>query len=134
MADFAALTRGGPRRWGDPVVTVGHTGDDSGPYTVDTITLPDHTTSNAWMRTSAFDFFSDGHSAAVCTWNGDVWIVKGIDDKLQHLTWQRYATGLFQTLGLRIVNGDVYVLGRDQVGQQARILVVRVRGYVKHAA
>ncbi len=113
--DFAALTHGGPRRWGDPIVTQGHVGDEAGPYVVDTITLPEKTPYNAWMRTSGFDFFPDGHSAAVCTWNGDVWIVKGIDDKLDHLTWQRYATGLFQTLGLKIVNGEVYVLGRDQI-------------------
>ena len=113
--DFAALTHGGPRRWGDPIVTQGHVGDEAGPYVVDTITLPEKTPFNAWMRTSGFDFFPDGKSAAVCTWNGDVWIVKGIDDKLDHLTWQRYATGLFQTLGLKIVNGEVYVLGRDQI-------------------
>jgi hypothetical protein len=113
--DFTALTHGGPRRWGDPIVTQGHLGDGAGPYVVDTITLPEKTPFNAWMRTSGFDFFPDGHSAAVCTWNGDVWIVKGIDDKLDHLTWQRYATGLFQTLGLKIVNGEVYVLGRDQI-------------------
>ncbi len=113
--DFAALTHGGPRRWGDPIVTQGHLGEEAGPYVVDTLTLPDENPSHAWMRTSGFDFFPDGKSAALCTWNGDVWIVKGIDDKLDHLTWQRYATGLFQTLGLKIVNGEVYVLGRDQI-------------------
>ena len=32
----------------------------------------------------------------VCTWNGDVWLVSGIDDTLELLTWQRIATGLFQ--------------------------------------
>jgi glucose/arabinose dehydrogenase len=87
----------------------------NGPYVVDTITLPFKNPYDAWMRVSGFDFFPDGHSAAVCTWNGDVWIVKGIDDKLDHLTWQRYATGLFQSLGLKIVNGEIYVSGRDQI-------------------
>ena len=115
VTDFDRLISGGPRRWGDPAVTVGQTGDDAGPYTVDTLTLPDHPAGNAWLRTSGFDFFPDGKSAAVCTWNGDVWIVKGIDDTLGHLTWQRYATGLFQTLGLKIVNNEIYVLGRDQI-------------------
>ena len=113
--DFAALTHGGPPHWGTPAVTVGHLGDDAAAYTVDTLTLPDHPAGEAWLRTSGFDFFPDGHSAAVCTWNGDVWIVKGIDEKLGHLTWQRYATGLFQSLGLKIVNGEIYVLGRDQI-------------------
>jgi hypothetical protein len=113
--DFASLIKGGPARWGDPLVTQGHLGTTDGPYVVDTITAPEKNPSDAWLRMSGFDFFPDGHSAAVCTWNGDVWIVKGIDDKLDHLTWQRYATGLFQTLGLKIVNGEIYVLGRDQI-------------------
>jgi hypothetical protein len=113
--NFEKLLKGGPGNWGEPIVTQGKLGKDAGPYTVDTITLPTKTPYDAWMRTSGFDFFPDGHSAAICTWNGDVWIVKGIDEKMDHLTWQRYATGLFQTLGLKIVNGEVYVLGRDQI-------------------
>jgi hypothetical protein len=31
------------------------------------------------------------------------------------LTWKRYAAGLFHGLGLKIVNDQVYVLGRDQI-------------------
>jgi hypothetical protein len=113
--DFATLTKGGPRLWGDPIPTTGKLGTGDGPYVVDTITPPASTPFDAWFRFSGFDFFPDGKSAAICTWNGDVWIVKGIDEKLDHLTWQRYATGLFQPLGLKIVNGDVYVSGRDQI-------------------
>jgi hypothetical protein len=44
-----------------------------------------------------------------------VWIVSGIDDALEKLTWQRIATGLFHPLGLKIVNDQIYVLGRDQI-------------------
>ncbi len=62
-----------------------------------------------------FDFFPDGHSAALCTWNGDVYIVKGIDDQLNHLTWRRIAGGMFQTLGLKIIDNQIYVHGRDQI-------------------
>lgn len=113
--DVESLTKGGPTLWGQPLVTKGELGKGDGPYVVDTLTVPEENPYKSWMRISGLDFFPDGHSAAVCTWSGDVWIVKGIDDSLQHLTWQRYATGLFQTLGLKIVNGDVYVLGRDQI-------------------
>jgi hypothetical protein len=60
------------------------------------------------------DFFSDGR-AAISTWSGDVWVVSGIDDKLDHVKWKRFATGLFQPLGLKIVDDQVYVLGRDQI-------------------
>ncbi|HSV16324.1 MAG TPA: family 16 glycoside hydrolase [Tepidisphaeraceae bacterium] len=110
-----SLCKGGPRLWGEPIVTQGALGSGDGPYVVDTITSPENNPYDAWMRLGGFDFFPDGHRAAVCTWNGDVWIVSGIDDSLQHLTWQRFATGLFQSLGLKIVNNEIYVLGRDQI-------------------
>jgi hypothetical protein len=41
--------------------------------------------------------------------------VSGIDQELQKVTWRRYATGLFQPLGLKIVDDRVHVLGRDQI-------------------
>ncbi|MFO1511788.1 MAG: hypothetical protein U1F83_02575 [Verrucomicrobiota bacterium] len=61
------------------------------------------------------DFFADGRRAALSTWNGDVWVVSGVDGDLRDLTWQRIATGLFQPLGVRIVEDQIYVLGRDQI-------------------
>jgi hypothetical protein len=59
-------------------------------------------------------FYANG-DAAVCTAHGDVWIVRGLDDKLEHVTWQRFATGLYQPLGLEVVDDNVYVLCRDQI-------------------
>jgi hypothetical protein len=41
--------------------------------------------------------------------------VSGVDEKLEKLSWKRYATGLFQPLGLKVVDDKVYVLGRDQI-------------------
>jgi len=66
------------------------------------------------MFLSGVDFFANG-DAAVCTIHGDVWIVKGVDDKLEKLTWRRFATGLYQALGLRIVGDKIHVLGRDRI-------------------
>ena len=77
-----------------------------------------HPETNPWLaqvRLTGFDFFPDGDSAAVCAWDGDVWKVTGIDALGETLTWKRIATGLFQPLGVRIVNGDVYVTCRDQI-------------------
>jgi glucose/arabinose dehydrogenase len=67
------------------------------------------------MRLGGVDFFPDGKSAAVTTWNGDVWIVSGIDQSLSQLAWKRYATGLYEPLGVKVVDKMVYVLGRDQI-------------------
>lgn len=106
----------GKARWGEPIVTKGERGADDGAFAVDTITIPLENRFHSRMRTGAFDFFKDGR-AAVSTWNGDVWIVSGIDDSLANLQWQRFATGLFDPLGLRIVDDVVYVHGRDGISR-----------------
>jgi hypothetical protein len=110
------LTRGGPVLWRDAVVTRGAlaTSDGDGPYVVDTIS---ENLTNQWGTRAffgGFDFFPDGR-AAVCTFHGDVWIVSGLDAALDKLTWRRFATGIFQGLGLKVIDGKVYVLGRDQI-------------------
>jgi glucose/arabinose dehydrogenase len=112
--DLSPLTRGGKARWGEPVVAAGTRAKDDAPYVIDSIPVPLQNPSKSWMRLGGFDFFADGR-AAVCTWSGDVWIVSGIDTGLQKVAWKRYAAGLFQALGLKIVNDQVYVLGRDQI-------------------
>jgi len=113
-ADLSALTKGGPGR-NTPVTTVGVVGQDKGPFQLDVLTVPYDNPSKSYMRLTGVDFFSSGKRAAVCTMDGDVWIIDGIDDTLGKLTWKRFASGLFQTLGLRIVNDEIYVLGRDQI-------------------
>lgn len=107
-------TKPGAARWGAPIVTKGELGAADGAFAVDTLTIPLENRFGSRMRTGAFDFFADGR-AAVSTWNGDVWIVSGIDDKLEKLEWRRFATGLFDPLGLRIVDDVIYVHGRDGI-------------------
>jgi hypothetical protein len=112
--DLAALCKGGRSQWAEPVVTKGVLGANDKPYTVDTLIEPVPNPWNAKTFFGGFDFFPDGR-AAICAFHGDVWVVSGIDDKLEQLKWRRFATGLFQLLGLKIVDNTVYVLGRDQI-------------------
>jgi len=113
--DLTALTKGGAPRW-TPAITVAGTlgADDKNGYTADEITVPYQNPWNAYMRITGFDFFADGR-AAVCTMSGDVWLLSGLDAKLEKITWKRYATGLFQALGLKIVDDKIYISGRDQI-------------------
>ena len=83
-----------------PRATLG-TGD--GPYVVDTLTSPDENPYHSWMRFGGMDFFADGKSAALsapgAATSGPS---PGIDaTRSKKLTWKRFATGLFQPLGLR---------------------------------
>ncbi len=82
-------------------------------YRVDALAWPDDNPWKSWMRFGGFDFFADGRRAAISTWSGDVWLVSGLDNS--KLEWQRIATGLYQPLGLEIVDDQIYVLGRDQI-------------------
>ncbi len=109
------VKKGGPPRWKKKLTTQGKMGKEDGPYAVDAITVPYDNPWDSRMRIGGFDFFSDGNSAAVSTWNGDVWKVTGIDGELGELTWQRVATGLHQPLGLKVIDDKVYTHGRDQI-------------------
>ena len=67
--------------------------DPGQPFAIDKIEWPAENPWDSWIRFGGFDFFSDGKSAALSTWNGDVWIVTGLNDSLNELVWQRIATG-----------------------------------------
>lgn len=115
-ADLTPLTKGGPEHWKETVKAKGSLGQPAGgfPYVVDDLAVPLTNPYNASIRIGGLDFFKDGR-VAFSTWNGDVWIGKGIDANLENIEWKRYATGLFQALGLKIVDDKIYVLGRDQI-------------------
>lgn len=113
--DLAACTQGGPAHWAATLTTTIETDEGDGPFVVDTFTVPADDV-NPWssrMRFGGFDFYDDGRRAALSTWNGDVWEVSGLDGS--ELRWRRIAAGLFQPLGLRIVEGTVFVACRDQI-------------------
>ena len=113
---LATLTKGGPARWGDPIETKGELSKETNkPYVVDKIGVPFNNPLEGRMRIGGFDFFSDNTSAAVCTWDGDVWIVRGIDEDLDKITWKRFATGQHEPLGLKIVDDVIYTVADDQI-------------------
>ncbi|MCS7045432.1 MAG: plastocyanin/azurin family copper-binding protein [Gemmataceae bacterium] len=110
---LAHLTRGGPPQWPQVLTTRGTRGS-GGPYVVDSLTPPFDNPWKALLFFGDHDFAADG-TAYLCTMQGDVWRVEGIDDGLANLRWRRIAAGLHQALGLVVAEGQVYVLGRDQI-------------------
>jgi hypothetical protein len=110
------LAGAGPAQY-KPVVTQVAPGAarPASPFVIDTLTLPADNPWNARVRPGGIDFFQGGRRAAVCTWDGDVWIVDGLAGGDGTLKWTRFATGMFQPLGLVVRDEVVYVLGRDQI-------------------
>ena len=81
---------------------------------MDSITVPLKNAYNSWMRTSSLAFFPDGR-LAVGTLPGDIWIVSGINDKLDKITWQRFAAGLYEPLGMKVVDGVLTAITRGRL-------------------
>jgi glucose/arabinose dehydrogenase len=112
--DLDELRRPGPPRWLPVLETEAAVGNEEGPFAVDTLTLPETNPWNSWLRLTGLDFLPDGR-AVVSSVSGDVWLVSGIAERLGTLGWKRFATGLNQPLGVKIVEDRIYVIGRDQV-------------------
>jgi len=110
---LAALTKGGPAQWPEILETQGVRGTTE-PFAVDTVTLPFNNPWKSLFFVGGHDFLPNG-DGVICTIMGEVWTVSGLDDKLGHLRWRRIATGLNQPLGLRVIDGAIYILGRDQI-------------------
>lgn len=107
------LTRGGPAQWEWTFETQGVLGKHS-PYAIDTIPAPFDNPWKAPMFFGGHDFLPDG-TAVLCTMQGDVWKVSGLDAKLEHVRWRRFASGLHHAQGVVVAEGRIYVLGRDQI-------------------
>lgn len=112
--DLRSLTKGGPSLWDKTVTREGSPAESDQAYVKDNIPVPKDNPWNAFMRISGLDFFSEGQ-AAVCTMNGDVWLVSGLDRSLDEVKWKRFATGLYEPLGLSIRNDEIYVLEQGAI-------------------
>ena len=112
---LAPFTKGGPKRWPEVLKAGVVIGKNDGPFAVDTFALPTQNPWNAQLRLTGFDFYPDGRRMAVCSWDGDVWMVSGLDNPAAGLTWQRIASWLFQPLGLKLRDGAIFVCCRDQI-------------------
>ncbi|MBN8248509.1 MAG: hypothetical protein J0L84_13850 [Verrucomicrobia bacterium] len=113
LSPVAPFVQPGPPRWRE-LRTSGQRGPDADFLAVDTLTLPYDNPWRALLFASGVDIAPDG-SVYMSTMHGDVWRVTGVDESLRSLTWQRFATGLFQPLGLQVRDGAVFVLGRDRI-------------------
>lgn len=139
VTDLSGLLKGAPVVWTEKVITKGEMNasrphfdpvyyqdkDKSSPgklvsipedypYAVDNIGLPFNNAYKSWIRPTALDFMSDGR-LVLTTYMGDVWLATGIDDKLNNISWQRMAAGLYEPMGIKVVRDEIFVTCRNGI-------------------
>ncbi|CAN5429133.1 hypothetical protein BH23VER1_BH23VER1_15490 [soil metagenome] len=112
-SDFSALTSHTsprPTRWPErPTTAIERAPTEDAPFVLDRIALPEP---NPWKRAvlpSDIAFFDDG-TAALLTYDGDVYRVAGLDSNTA--TWQRLASGFHEPQGIAIRDGHLFVFSR----------------------
>ena len=114
----AALPTDPAPRWGNPLVTAGRQGEPiaetAGAFAIDSVDLPFRNPHDALLFLSGLGFAPDG-TAYVAAAHGDVWQVRGLGGDLSRVEWRRFATGLYQPLGLAVRGDEVFALGRDRL-------------------
>jgi cytochrome c2 len=101
-------------RWPQEVVTKAVLSSAKDAYVVDDIPLP---LDNPWRRNVRLcdvAFFKDGTAAGV-TIDGDVWMIRGLGEKLGDVRWKRFASGLHEPASLAIRDEQLYVFDRNGI-------------------
>jgi len=103
------------KRWNKTLKVPGKLGNSNGSnYVVDTLNVPYNNPYKTVMQLTSMAFLPNGN-ALVATLPGDIWLVLGISDDLTNITWQRYATGFNQPIGIHVDEDGIFVLDRLQI-------------------
>jgi cytochrome c2 len=100
--------------WREEIMTKQTVSDAKDAYVVDYIAPP---FDNPWrrnVRLCDIAFFKDG-TAAASTYDGDVWIIRGLATKDGPVTWKRFASGLHEPMSLSIRDEQIYVFDRNGI-------------------
>ncbi len=112
---LVGYTEGGPARYPQELTSTITKGAEDGLFAVDQLSPPYENPWHCRMKLSGIDFMKDGNKAVACTTDGDIWLISGLTDGGGQLKWKRIGAGLFQPLGIKVVNEQVYVTCRDQI-------------------
>src|SRR5690606_30039053 len=104
----------GAGHWQEEVYTRGAIAPDTAAFVTDIITLP---VPNPWKRNvRVIDMaFLDKETIVVSTFEGDIWIAKGIDSKLKKTSWKRFASGLYEPMSVEVYEDQIYVFGKEGI-------------------
>lgn len=66
------------------------------------------------LKPTGMDFLPNG-DLVVATWAGDIYIVKNSGGDVRNATYQRFARGLMEPMGLKVINGQIYVTQKSEL-------------------
>ncbi len=111
----SAIPDGAPtRRWPQEVVSKVNFSTAKSTYVVDDVALP---LDNPWkrdVRIGDIQFLKDGTGVGV-TVDGDVWLIRGLNEKGGKVSWRRFASGLHEPMSLAIRNDEIFVFDRNGI-------------------
>ena len=88
------------RYWPQTLTTKATLSQKPDAYVIDDIPLP---VPNPWkrnVRLADIAFLNDQGDAAGVTFDGDVWLISGLKDDLEAVTWKRFASGLHEPMSI----------------------------------
>ncbi len=103
-----------PLRWPETAITQGRLSADTNAFVVDAVPVP---RDNPWrrnVRLADIGYFADGRAAAV-SFDGDVWMISGLDNTLRDVRWRRFTSGLHEPMGLCVRGGELFVNDRNGI-------------------
>ncbi|MEO0337822.1 MAG: DUF6797 domain-containing protein [Bacteroidota bacterium] len=110
------FTKGGKALYADQILSSPITpGQEEGPFAVDVMMPPFNNPWSCRMKLSGLDFMADPNIAVACATDGDIWKIIGLTEGNGQLKWQRIGAGLFQPLGIKVINEEIFVTCRDQL-------------------
>jgi len=112
---LAQYTKGGEAHYPQVLTTTITKGQENGPIAVDQLTPPYDNPWDSRMKLSGIDFMGDANVGVACTTDGDIWRITGLTDSSGKLTWKRIGSGLFQPLGIKVIDEKIFVTCRDQL-------------------
>ncbi len=108
MPAIAKATNAAPVFLPDPNFSDTPGGDEF--YTVEHFPVP----KDLKLTVAGMDFLPDGN-LAIATFQGEVFIVEGVTGDPKAAKWRRFARGLNEPGGLRVVDGAIYVMQKCEL-------------------
>jgi glucose/arabinose dehydrogenase/mono/diheme cytochrome c family protein len=102
------------RRWPQEVTTTIKRSPARDAYVVDHIALP---LDNPWrraVRPGDIQFFKDGTGVTI-TLDGDVWLVRGLNDPSGAVRWRRFASGLHEPMTIALRDEQIYAFDKNGI-------------------